>query len=165
MQSPQQRQKTPDKLFYKIGEVSDIAKVEPYVLRYWESEFQFLTPRKNKSGQRVYTRKNVELILQIKKLLYQEKYTIAGVKKKFSGASGEKGSVSRETIEGIRKKLKAMRLTIPKLKAIQKPANRKTKKSTMTTRSNPVTSNGYLLIQKPPLHPASALKLSKLSGR
>ncbi|GBE06508.1 merR family regulatory protein [bacterium BMS3Abin10] len=108
MQAPQQRQKTPDKLFYKIGEVSDIAKVESYVLRYWESEFPFLTPRKNKSGQRVYTRKDVELILQIKKLLYQEKYTIAGVKKKFSGASGEKGSVSRETIVGIRKKLKAI---------------------------------------------------------
>ena len=108
MQPSRQRSVIPDKLFYKIGEVSDIAKVEPYVLRYWESEFPFLNPRKNKAGQRIYTRKNVELILQIKKLLYQEKYTIAGVKKKFSETPSKKGSVSIETIENIRKKLKVI---------------------------------------------------------
>src|SRR5512135_1794599 len=73
----------PDKLFYKIGEVSRIVGVEPYVLRYWETEFSFLKPRKNKSGQRVYIKKDLELILQIKKLLYQERYTIEGVRKKF----------------------------------------------------------------------------------
>jgi DNA-binding transcriptional MerR regulator len=73
----------PDKLFYKIGEVSKISGVESYVLRYWETEFSFLSPRKNKSGQRVYVKKDVELILQIKKLLYQERYTIEGVRKKF----------------------------------------------------------------------------------
>ena len=72
----------PDKLFYKIGEVSKISGVESYVLRYWETEFPFLSPRKNKSGQRVYVKKDVELILQIKKLLYQERYTIEGVRKK-----------------------------------------------------------------------------------
>ena len=72
-----------DKLFYKIGEVSKISGVESYVLRYWETEFPFLSPRKNKSGQRVYVKKDVELILQIKKLLYQERYTIEGVRKKF----------------------------------------------------------------------------------
>jgi len=73
----------PDKLFYKIGEVSKISGVESYVLRYWETEFPFLRPRKNKSGQRVYVKKDVELILQVKKLLYQERYTIEGVRKKF----------------------------------------------------------------------------------
>jgi DNA-binding transcriptional MerR regulator len=73
----------PDKLFYKIGEVSRIAAVEPYVLRYWESEFSFLRPRKNKSGQRVYTRKDLDLVLRIKKLLYEDRYTIEGVRKKF----------------------------------------------------------------------------------
>ncbi len=73
----------PDKLFYKIGEVSKIAEVEPYVLRYWETEFSFLKPRKNKSGQRVYIKKDLELVLQIKKLLYEERYTIEGVRKKF----------------------------------------------------------------------------------
>jgi DNA-binding transcriptional MerR regulator len=73
----------PDKLFYKIGEVSKIAGVEPYVLRYWETEFPFLKPRKNKSGQRVYIKKDVETILQIKTMLYQERYTIEGVRKRF----------------------------------------------------------------------------------
>ena len=72
----------PDKLFYKIGEVSKISGVESYVLRYWETEFPFLRPRKNKSGQRVYVKKDLELILQVKKLLYQERYTIEGVRKK-----------------------------------------------------------------------------------
>jgi DNA-binding transcriptional MerR regulator len=72
----------PDKLFYKIGEVSKISGIESYVLRYWETEFPFLKPRKNKSGQRVYVKKDLELILQVKKLLYQERYTIEGVRKK-----------------------------------------------------------------------------------
>src|SRR3972149_1442756 len=72
-----------DKLFYKIGEVSRIVDIEPYVLRYWETEFPFLKPRKNKSGQRVYVKKDLELILEIKRLLYQERYTIEGVRKRF----------------------------------------------------------------------------------
>jgi len=79
----------PDKLFYKIGEVSKISGVESYVLRYWETEFPFLSPRKNKSGQRVYVKKDVELILQIKKLLYQERYTIEGVRKKFGDTTAK----------------------------------------------------------------------------
>ncbi len=73
----------PDKLFYKIGEISKITGVESYVLRYWETEFPFLRPRKNKSGQRVYTKKDLDLILQLKKMLYQDRYTIEGVRKKF----------------------------------------------------------------------------------
>lgn len=72
----------PEKLFYKIGEVSRLAGVEAYVLRYWETEFPFLSPRKSKSGQRVYTKKDVDLILQIKHLLYEEGYTIDGVRRK-----------------------------------------------------------------------------------
>src|SRR5512139_1425138 len=73
----------PDKLFYKIGEVGKITGVEPYVLRYWETEFHFLRPRKNKAGQRAYVKKDLELIMQIKKMLYQERYTIEGVRKRF----------------------------------------------------------------------------------
>jgi DNA-binding transcriptional MerR regulator len=83
----------PDKLFYKIGEVSKIVDVEPYVLRYWETEFPFLKPRKNKSGQRVYIKKDVELLITVKKLLYQERYTIEGVRKRlgfFSAGSEPK---------------------------------------------------------------------------
>lgn len=74
----------PDKLFYKIGEVGKIAGVEPYVLRYWESEFPFLRPRKSKSGQRIYIKKDLETILQIKDMLYSERYTIEGVRKRLA---------------------------------------------------------------------------------
>ena len=79
----------PDKLFYKIGEVSKISGVESYVLRYWETEFPFLKPRKNKSGQRVYVKKDLELILQVKRLLYQERYTIEGVRKKLGDGTAK----------------------------------------------------------------------------
>lgn len=84
----------PDKLFYKIGEVSKIADVEPYVLRYWESEFPFLKPRKSRSGQRVYVKKDLELIFQIKELLYQERYTIEGVRKKLGDSVVGKKSLT-----------------------------------------------------------------------
>ncbi|MDO8955706.1 MAG: MerR family transcriptional regulator [Deltaproteobacteria bacterium] len=72
----------PEKLYYKIGEVSQITGVESYVLRYWESEFKIVTPGRTHSKQRLYRRKDLELILEIKKLLYEEKFTIAGAKKK-----------------------------------------------------------------------------------
>jgi DNA-binding transcriptional MerR regulator len=72
-----------EKLFYRIGEVSRLTGLEPYVLRYWETEFPFLRPRKSNSGHRVYTRREIDLILTIKRLLYEEKYTIEGVRKKF----------------------------------------------------------------------------------
>lgn len=71
----------PDKLYFKIGEVSRITGVKPYVLRYWESEFKLLAPSKSKSKQRLYRRKDIENVLQIKKLLYKERFTIAGAKK------------------------------------------------------------------------------------
>ncbi len=70
-----------EKLYYKIGEVSEITEVEPYVLRYWESEFKIGSPARTNSRQRLYRKKDLELILEIKKLLYEEKYTIAGAKK------------------------------------------------------------------------------------
>ena len=72
----------PDKLFFKIGEVADLASVEQHVLRYWEDEIDALKPTKNKSGQRLYQKKDVELVLEIKRLLYEEKFTIAGAKSK-----------------------------------------------------------------------------------
>lgn len=72
----------PDKLFFKIGEVADIAGVEQHVLRYWEDEFEVLKPNKNKSGQRLYQKKDIEQVLEIKNLLYTDKFTIAGAKKK-----------------------------------------------------------------------------------
>lgn len=75
-------QRIPDKLFFKIGEVSRIADIKPHVLRYWESEFSQLQPVKKKSGQRAYRKKDVELVLKIKILLYSQRYTIEGAKKK-----------------------------------------------------------------------------------
>lgn len=72
----------PNKLYFKIGEVSSIAEVEPYVLRYWESEFKAIKPSRTQSKQRIYRKKDVELILEIKKMLYEEKLTIAGARKK-----------------------------------------------------------------------------------
>src|ERR1044072_6648687 len=70
------------KLFFRIGEVCDLIKVQPHVLRYWETEVPMLAPQKNRAGQRVYRRKDVEMVLRIRDLLYEEKFTIAGAKKK-----------------------------------------------------------------------------------
>ncbi len=72
----------PDKLFFKIGEVANLAGVEQHVLRYWEDEIDALKPTKNKSGQRSYQKRDVELVFEIKRLLYAEKFTIAGAKNK-----------------------------------------------------------------------------------
>ena len=74
----------PDKLYYKIGEVAQIAGVRTSVLRFWETEFEFLRPAKSPTGQRLYTKQNVELLLEIKRLLYSEKFTLEGVRKQFS---------------------------------------------------------------------------------
>src|SRR5580704_16982261 len=71
----------PDKLFFRIGEVSQLVGVEPYVLRYWESEFPGLAPKKSSTGQRMFRRKDVELLLNIKHLLYHEKFTIEGARR------------------------------------------------------------------------------------
>jgi DNA-binding transcriptional MerR regulator len=90
---PQPLNLFPDKLFYKIGEVSRLAGVESYVLRYWESEFPFLHPRKSKSGQRVYAKNDVDLILRIKYLLYEEKYTIDGVRRKLESDAEQRRPV------------------------------------------------------------------------
>ena len=71
----------PNKLYFRIGDVSRIAGVKPYVLRYWETEFPAIGPKKSGSNHRLYRRKDVELILDIKRLLYQERYTIEGARK------------------------------------------------------------------------------------
>lgn len=72
----------PDKMYFRIGEVSKITRVQPYVLRYWESEFKIIKPQKSVANQRVYKRSDVELILEIKRLLHKERYTLDGAKKK-----------------------------------------------------------------------------------
>ncbi|NUM88035.1 MAG: MerR family transcriptional regulator [Bdellovibrionales bacterium] len=72
----------PDRMFFRIGDVAEIVGVQPYVLRFWEKEFEFLSPIKNASGQRIYRRSEVESVLLIKKLLYTERLTIEGARKK-----------------------------------------------------------------------------------
>ena len=72
----------PEKLYFKIGEVCDLVGVQAHVLRYWETEFPQLSPQKNRSGQRSYRRRDVEISLRIKELLYDDMYTIAGARKK-----------------------------------------------------------------------------------
>jgi DNA-binding transcriptional MerR regulator len=72
----------PEKIFFKIGEVCDIVDVQAHVLRYWETEFPQLSPQKNRSGQRSYRRRDVEIALRIKELLYDDEYTISGARKK-----------------------------------------------------------------------------------
>jgi len=72
----------PDKLYFKIGEVARLVGVKPYVLRYWESEFSVLRPGKTRSRHRLYRRKDVETLLEIRRLLYAEGYTIAGAKRR-----------------------------------------------------------------------------------
>src|SRR5262249_6702191 len=77
----------PDKLYFRIGEVSTLVGVEPYVLRYWETEFPALTPKKSGSGHRLYRRKDVELLLKIKQLLYEKRYTIQGARQSLQAES------------------------------------------------------------------------------
>jgi len=71
-----------EKLYYRIGEVSELTDVKPYVLRYWESEFKWMAPGKSRSNQRLYRKQDIQTILLIKKLLYEQRFTIAGAKKR-----------------------------------------------------------------------------------
>ena len=89
----------PEKLFFKIGEVCELAGVQAHVLRYWETEFTMLAPQKNRAGQRVYRKRDVEIALRIKELLYEDQYTIAGAKKRLANdlrAGGKLKIVSSE---------------------------------------------------------------------
>jgi DNA-binding transcriptional MerR regulator len=89
----------PDKIYFKIGEVSEIVGVEPYVLRYWESEFPALKPNKSRSQQRMYRKRDVELLLKIKKLLYEEQYTIAGAKRQLARGPEKNLSTTQMSLE------------------------------------------------------------------
>jgi DNA-binding transcriptional MerR regulator len=94
----------PNKLYYKIREVCEIVGVEAHVLRFWETEFSALSPPKSKSGQRTYRPKDIELLLQIRKLLYEDGFTIAGARKKLSGrrsASDAAGSDAAASVADI----------------------------------------------------------------
>jgi len=105
----------PDKLYFKIGEVSDLLGVEPYVLRYWETEFAVLSPKKSGTGHRLYRRKDVELLLRIKYLLYEKKFTIEGARQSLQAESRaakpkvvkhvQQDLFSEDPLPGIRREL------------------------------------------------------------
>jgi DNA-binding transcriptional MerR regulator len=99
--------KVPTKQIFKIGEVCEMMQVEPYVLRYWETEFEELQPEKNPMGQRIYRPRDIEVIYLIKKLLYEEGYTIVGarkqLKKELTKISDDSRMSSEELAEDLRK--------------------------------------------------------------
>lgn len=108
----------PDKLYFKIGEVSRIVGVKPYVLRYWETEFNLLKPGKAPSRHRLYKKKDVELLLEIKRLLYAEGYTIEGARKRLKEGKKEErqqlklplsDSTYKNTLIKIKKDLQSLR--------------------------------------------------------
>jgi DNA-binding transcriptional MerR regulator len=110
------RAEIPDKLYYRIGEVESITEVPAYVLRYWESEFKLLRPKKNPAGQRLYRRKDVDLVLRIKTLLYEERLTLEGAKKRLRGEArsdqldlGLKGVAAEDALRRLRDRLRALR--------------------------------------------------------
>jgi DNA-binding transcriptional MerR regulator len=96
-----QAEESVDKRYYRIGEVSRITEVKPYVLRYWESEFRWMAPQKSRSKQRLYRRRDIDIILLIKKLLYEQRFTIAGARRKLRelgvGRALESGTLLVET--------------------------------------------------------------------
>ena len=111
----------PDKLYFRIGDVSRLAGVPSYVLRYWETEFPTISPKKSGTGQRLYRRKDVEMVLEIKRLLYDKRFTIQGARKALdpklkapvrnaptkTGATGDLFSSSPD-LTGIRSELTAI---------------------------------------------------------
>jgi DNA-binding transcriptional MerR regulator len=101
--------KQPSKLYYAISEVAELAGVPAHVLRYWEKEFPTLKPKKNSGGNRVYRPADVEMVLRIKKLLYEEGLKIAGARKRLNrqhaGLEEKRGVPSRETVDEVVKGL------------------------------------------------------------
>lgn len=94
-----------DKRYFRIGEASNIIGVEPYVLRYWETEFPQLKPQRADSRQRTYQRRDLEILLEIKKLLYEDKMTIEGAKRRLSQKGSKKSGTDSQLLEGIRTEL------------------------------------------------------------
>jgi DNA-binding transcriptional MerR regulator len=95
----------PDRLFFKISEVCQIVGVEPYVLRFWETEFPGLAPQKSKTGHRVYKRKDVENVLRVKELLYDRGFTIAGARRQLSKTKTSRKADRDEVLMRVRSEL------------------------------------------------------------
>jgi DNA-binding transcriptional MerR regulator len=101
--------KIPDKLYFKIGEVSKISGLPSHVLRFWESEFKKIKPRRTASGQRSYTRKDIETILEIKHLLHEKKFTLEGARKYLNARTEWDSLPVMELLEDLKAELKSIR--------------------------------------------------------
>jgi DNA-binding transcriptional MerR regulator len=99
----------PDKLYFRIGEVSKIAKIPAYVLRFWESEFPRIRPKRTDAGQRLYTRADIELILKIKTLLYEKKFTIQGARQHLSARPRKDAASEKQLLAELHAELKSIR--------------------------------------------------------
>ena len=99
----------PDKLYFRIGEVSKIVKLPTYVLRFWETEFPRLRPKRTSSGQRLYTCKDIELVFKIKDLLYEKKFTIQGARRHLTAKTGKKDMPIKQHLKDMRSELKSIR--------------------------------------------------------
>jgi DNA-binding transcriptional MerR regulator len=115
----EQRPDIPDKLYFRIGEVSRLAGIKPYVLRFWETEFSSLGPKKSGKGHRLYRRKDVELVLEIKRLLYDNRYTIEGARKYLEARSREAGAKPAGA-KPVRQQPELFADSSPSLEAIRK---------------------------------------------
>ena len=121
----------PNKLYFRIGEVSEITGVQPYTLRHWEMEFPTLSPKKNDSGQRLYRKEDIEMVHTIQRLLHSEGYTTAGARRLLSAKSGKRGrpavpapppepaSVSPEVVKEVREALDLMDANDKRLAALE----------------------------------------------
>ena len=99
----------PDKLYFRIGEVSKIVTLPTYVLRFWETEFPRLRPKRTSSGQRLYTRKDIELVSKIKDLLYTKKFTIQGARRHLTAKTGKKDLPTKQNLKEMYSELKSIR--------------------------------------------------------
>jgi DNA-binding transcriptional MerR regulator len=111
-------QDNPSKVFYRVGEVSQLVGVESYVLRYWEKMFPQLKPEKDETGQRVYTRPDIDLILRIKDLLYEERYTIDGARKRLKRESKSKDNRDSGDVQKLLMVLKDVKDVLQEVSAI-----------------------------------------------
>ncbi len=109
-----------DKLFYRINEVSMITDIKPYVLRYWETEFKELQPQKDQSDQRRYRKSDIEMILLIKKLLYEERFKIAGAKNKIKEMYRQSRASEQNARRSTRKRSGELKTISKKLNSVQK---------------------------------------------
>ncbi|MBI3753672.1 MAG: MerR family transcriptional regulator [Deltaproteobacteria bacterium] len=110
----------PDKLYFKIGEVGRITGVKPYVLRYWETEFKIINPHKSRANQRVYRKGDIELILEIKRLLYDERYTLPGAKAKIKQWQRERNNMQLNIKFPDPKVMRALKIIKEELYSIKK---------------------------------------------